>query len=239
MNAVAHPCSDCGRPVEPFKRLGRPPIYGTRCDPCVEKARVEDRRRREAEAREAKAAADRALFGEDANRTFTFDRFQASDGTRNAVRALQKFDPSKDDLYLFGTPGVGKTHLASAAYRACKSSNRVYGYLTWAGLNRRFRGLNAVDEENALDRTSRCSPLLIDDLAAGRTTDFTADIFLQLLDLRIRRGIGGLLITSNLSISDLAALLQDDRIPSRLAGLCTILEMSGPDYRLNQAKRMR
>lgn len=45
---------------------------------------------------------------------------------------------------------------------------------------------------------------------------------------------GGLIITSNLSLDNLRARFADDRLTSRIAGMCKILEITGADRRLGK-----
>ena len=74
--------------------------------------------------------------------------------------------------------------------------------------------------------------LVIDDLGIGRDTEFAFQTLYEIVDGRYMAMKGGLIVTSNLSLDDLAAKLGDDRIPSRLASMCKVIRMTGADKRV-------
>lgn len=234
-----HFCS-CGVELPPIVRGGLEPIHPSSCDDCIEKDRAESREAEKLRLQEWKKERDRRLYGSKAFEEFTMEKFNNTGKHGGARGFLSSWSPLADNAYLHGACGTGKTHLAIGAYRLCDMSSvdRGVGYLTWPSLNRRFRALRAEKEVELLNETARCSPLLIDDLAAGRSSEFTCDIFLQILNIRIQEGVNGLIVTSNLSLSDLASKLQDDRISSRLAGLCQVFRMEGADERMRSPKKL-
>lgn len=61
------------------------------------------------------------MGGEMALREFTLERFRPTPGSQVAFDATQSFNPDRDNLYLWGPCGVGKSHLAHVlARRACE-----------------------------------------------------------------------------------------------------------------------
>lgn len=56
----------------------------------------------------------------------------------------------------------------------------------------------------------------------------------EILDRRIHAVRAGLVITNKYSLGDLALKLGEDTIPSRIAGLCGVIHVAGPDHRETQ-----
>jgi DNA replication protein DnaC len=75
---------------------------------------------------------------------------------------------------------------------------------------------------------------VLDNLGPGLDTPFSRQILQEILDHRENHDRAGLLVTSRYSLDDLAAKLADDAIPSRLAGLCEVIQIGGRDGRLGR-----
>ena len=91
---------------------------------------------------------------------------------------------------------------------------------------RLFRGREA-DEEFALLKLFdgyRC--LVIDDLGVGRSTEFSNQIIYEIIERRANAMRNGLIITSNLSLDEFAQKSGDDRLPSRIMGLCRRIKIT-------------
>jgi len=73
---------------------------------------------------------------------------------------------------------------------------------------------------------------VFDDLGTGTDTAFGRQILQEILDGRDFHDRAGLVITGKYSLDDLAAKLADDSIPSRLAGMCQVVEVQETDFRL-------
>lgn len=137
-------------------------------------------------------------------------------------------------LYLFGPPGLGKTHLAVAALLDRLASRRTGRYLSTHDLLIRAR--ESYDDGNrplsrVLDDCSEVDTLVIDDLGAEKATQFaSSSVFLPLVDRAYSRQRPQLIVTSNL---DLAALGRktDERIADRLRELCVVVKLGGVSYR--------
>jgi len=72
--------------------------------------------------------------------------------------------------------------------------------------------------------------LFIDDFGAELSNDRSRHVFSVLIDQRYRR-VRRILITTNLTLQDLAKLY-DDRMASRIAAMCTTIRLEGLDRRL-------
>lgn len=150
------------------------------------------------------------------------------------MEALQAWTKGEKALYLHGKDtGTGKTHAAVGALK------RRIGLTGERGLFRpvpllvknlrqavgRFRDGALIDELTA----APC--LVLDDMGVERPTETVLEGLYTIIDDFYRRERATLIITSNLPIEELSKRL-DDRIASRIVGLCRVIEFSGPDRRL-------
>ena len=90
-----------------------------------------------------------------------------------------------------------------------------------SGICRALRSAdNARAEQEIMSRYSKIPVLGIDDIGIEKHTEFVIGVIYEIIDYRYMNRPGGLIVTSNLSLSELAQKLGDDRIPSRLAQMC-------------------
>lgn len=244
-------CARCGRALPwewvPAVCLAGKPLAGTgvwrstlvdhHCATCVQLIEKE---------RQAKAAAERyrntlvaLLGGEKPYQAFTFERFQVMPGNRRAFGATAAFDPSADNLYLWGGSGIGKTHLACAAARRAAEEGLSVQILRLPELVRKTRMKEPEVEQSIVDRLINVDVLVFEDLGSGPTSAYGRQILREILDGRDYQNRAGLLATSAYALNALVMRLGDDAIVSRLAGLCRIIELAGPDGRLRAHSSVR
>lgn len=150
------------------------------------------------------------------------------------MEALQAWTRGEKALYLHGKDtGTGKTHAAVGALK------RRIGLTGERGLFRpvpvlvknlrqavgRFRDGALIDELTA------APGLVLDDMGVERPTETVLEALYTVVDDWYRRARPQIIITSNLSLEELSKRL-DDRIASRIAGHCRVIEFSGQDHRL-------
>lgn len=139
-------------------------------------------------------------------------------------------------LYLHGPVGVGKTHLIAALLREkiIVSPAQKLLFTTVHNMLIEIRASFGNDERSGTEQElfrkySGVPCLALDDLGTEKTTDWV----MQTLEAIIDRRYGDLrqtLITSNLSLEKLSRK-GGDRIASRIAGMCRVVELKGTDRR--------
>lgn len=210
------------------------------CPACKEKIKKEEQERRiefmEEQKREIKREREfnlKKILGIKGYEECTFENFTGKQNN-DAFEVCTQFDPAIENLYLWGPAGVGKTHLAISIMREFFTFNGNAIYKKHASLNRVFQGLKSDEYEEKLALYTTTAVLVMDDLGTGKQTEFADQVLYEILDGRIMNYQHGMVITSNLSLSDLAEKFGDDRLTSRIAGNFKIVKCEGEDYRIRK-----
>lgn len=165
--------------------------------------------------------------------------FRNDDGANEKVSQIMRnyaehFDEMKEKgkgILLFGQVGRGKSFLA-----AC-----VGNYLIERGIPALMTDFSRIERESNRDFSKRQEyfdalnqfPLLIlDDLGTERDTQYMNEIVYTVIDSRAKAGLPTI-VTTNLTAEELKkpANLTNQRIFSRLLGICIPVEMAGDDRR--------
>jgi len=162
----------------------------------------------------------------------TWATFQKTPDNQRAFMAAKDFKPTDDNLFLWGPCGVGKTHLLAALLHDYPRAK----FISAIELSRQFRKLDPETERALLKEFREVEILAVDDIGVGRATEFSNQILYEIIEARIRWGKNGLILTTNYSPEALAEKMGDDRLASRLAGLCRVIEIKGEDWRLKKGK---
>lgn len=96
---------------------------------------------------------------------------------------------------------------------------------------RMIRGMKGAEEAAFIESLASKKILVIDDLGVGRGTEFTLSVLYEIIEERTHRGLNGLVITSNLTLDQIAQKFGDDRLTSRISGMCRVLKIDLPDWR--------
>lgn len=143
-------------------------------------------------------------------------------------------------VLISGPCGVGKTHLAVGLLLdwfadALTQNSRAQGlFVAAADLASEIASLGRNGEGRFLRKYDDFDCLLLDDLGAELSTERSRHALGALIDLRYRR-MRRTLITTNLSLQDLSELY-DDRMASRIAGMCSLLRLEGGDRRIQRPR---
>ena len=149
----------------------------------------------------------------------------------------QRFDKDTRESLLFcGGTGLGKTHLSTAiAGEAVKKGFDVLyesapNLLSAYEAERFGRSLTAAVSDTS--RYLTCDLLVIDDLGAELSNNFTVGVLYNLINTRIvsRKPT---IISTNLSLEEIRTRYTD-RIASRLLGEYTVMRFEGRDIRLQK-----
>ncbi|MFG2115585.1 ATP-binding protein [Streptomyces sp. NPDC048718] len=148
-------------------------------------------------------------------------------------------------LLLWGPTGAGKTHEAYGAIRALTAAGCGVRWhkTTAADLYGSMRARGGHDPEYLLRRIVRMPLLLLDDLGAAKSSEWTEEITFRLLNWRCEHRLPTI-VTTNLApvrtpqMDPRQPVLRDkvgDRVLSRLSGMCTPVHLEGPDRRFRAA----
>lgn len=157
-----------------------------------------------------------------------YEDFKAENYTNTPVLNAMKNYP-QENYYLWGIAGSGKTHAAVAVAREVPNVRVI----RMAEISRLFRkDISAEQEERYLEQLATI-PLVLDDLGAEKMTDYLRGILFEIIDRRWSNRTGGLIITANLNLPQLAGIV-GDRTTSRLVGLigANVINIKGADHRM-------
>lgn len=152
----------------------------------------------------------------------------------SVIEALNSWTRGEKALYLYGKDtGTGKTHAAVAALKNRISLTAERGmFRPVPALVKNLRQAVGRFRDGALiDEMIAAPSLVLDDMGVERPTETVLEALYTIVDDWYARARSQLIITSNLSLEDLSKRL-DDRIASRIAGHCRVIEFTGQDRRL-------
>lgn len=136
------------------------------------------------------------------------------------------------NLYIFGAVGVGKTRILCAILNDLARMKTVCRFVRVPMLLHQVARPEHL-EEDMIEKLARVPVLGLDDVGAAQGTDFARRTLQILYDDRLDRG-NRTIWTSNLNLTTLRRHLEDDdRLPSRIAGTCKVVQVLGDrDWRV-------
>jgi|GEM_PF-2788872 DNA replication protein len=186
-------------------------------------------------------------------KNMTFETFKSSPQLRDALFEAKRVANGNGykGIFLFGNTGTGKTHLGVSILQSRMKDKLPGVYITITDLMRRLKNFSAGNTETILEVAKQTPFLLLDDLGAERGSAYEATLLFEILNHRaIYRRIEGnpkgliTVITSNYDPNSLADKLvgldgnqksdpmMGNRIVSRIAEMCEMVEMKSGDYRV-------
>lgn len=161
--------------------------------------------------------------------------FENFEGNEQLVKTCKQLISQGNDVILSGQTGCGKTHLAVAMVREFLQRNQGAVFITVPQLLLKIRAAfdphPAQTEQELVERYSSCKLLVLDDLGAEKTTEFSIATLYLILDQRIRH-MRQTIVTTNLTLQAIEHSL-GARIASRLAGM-RVIRIAMPDWRKNR-----
>ncbi|MFE7114185.1 ATP-binding protein [Streptomyces sp. NPDC057654] len=139
-------------------------------------------------------------------------------------------------LLIAGPTGTGKTHQAYGAVRSLLAAGVRLRWeaTTAADLYAALRPRQGHDPERALWSLGRCPLLILDDLGAAKTSEWTEELTYRLINRRYNEMLPTL-VTTNMPIAELRGAV-GDRVASRLAEMTTRVILGGSDRRRHPAR---
>ena len=145
-----------------------------------------------------------------------------------------------ENLLAFGLPGRGKSHLVSAiGHELVRRGYQVLFVPAFKLVQRLLAAKKELDLEATLRRLDRFDAVILDDLGYVQQSREEMEVLFTFLAERYERR--SVLITSNLVFSEWDKVFQDPMTTAcaidRVVHHAVILELSGPSYRAEAAKR--
>lgn len=175
----------------------------------------------------------RRVLGLHGLQNYGFQNFKVHENNRMAFETCRDFDPVKQNLYIYGSCGTGKTHLAGALLKSMAAKGMTLKWVTPIYLGRGLRSQYAQGEKSFIDSLTYQDVLVIDDVGVGRDSYAILQAVYEILEDRRARCKNGMVMTSNWSPQKIAEKF-DDRLSSRIGGMCKIVEVAGEDWRLRR-----
>lgn len=158
----------------------------------------------------------------------------------DAVSSCLDFSGDKNGLYLWGSVGSGKTHTLYAIREYYLRGCSFLYVKSFAAILQEIR--DSFDKESygeVVDITEYARKknvsVAIDDIGAEKETEWAGEQLYRLVN-HAYENRSPIIFTSNLSIAKLAERYGEtgDRIASRIAQMCYVVELSGKDRRLSK-----
>ncbi len=179
-----------------------------------------------------------ANFSLDYYRQSKEDFLRMSQNLAHAKAYAESFRIGSGNLLLMGGTGLGKTHLSTAIARTViergydvlyESAQNIFNDFEYDRFKSTYRDR---DEEPRSGKYLDCDLLIMDDLGAEMSTQFTTSCLYNILNTRLNHG-RATLVSTNLLQHELLTRY-GDRITSRFIGEYHIMQFCGTDVRLQK-----
>lgn len=166
-----------------------------------------------------------------------YENASYDDVPENIKAFLRVMKDTKKGIYIHGTVGTGKTHIAYAIKKKWESvTGRRVQFWNTTELLQEIK--DDFDRDNysktrTLERLMDSEELLIlDDIGVEKVTDWALERFYLLVNRRYNE-MRPIIFTSNFSLGELAERI-GDRTVSRIVELCEVVRLDGTDRRLRK-----
>lgn len=220
-------CPHCGRTLKPqiFVVLGKQHDLGYH--PCTCKGATEER----AAEKRRSLAEERARNAEMQTRRCA--KAGIPERYLNAEHPKAAGFGDAPSLYIHGTQGTGKTHLAMAIARILITKGRTVEVQIVPHLLEALRSRKAEDRVSTA-RFATCDLLVLDDLGKESPTPYACERLFDIVNDRYNTDLP-IIVTSNYDLNAIAKRLSEGdtgrSIASRLREMCQRIHMDGADRR--------
>ncbi|MBQ3149771.1 MAG: ATP-binding protein [Clostridia bacterium] len=150
----------------------------------------------------------------------------------NFCKAYAKdFDLRSQSIFMYGETGLGKTHLSLAI--AGEVVRKGYGVIYGSAQNLFSKiekeHFSRDNDEDAASAVLNCDLLIIDDLGAEFSTQFSVSALYNIINTRMQSGLP-VIISTNLPVKEFESRYTR-RVTSRIFGSFTTLAFCGSDIR--------
>ncbi len=138
-------------------------------------------------------------------------------------------------IYCWGGAGTGKTVFACSVARELLKDLKSVHFVSSPDMVMNLQDKYKKEGESAYDflkAIAKKEVLIIDDLGAEKTTEFVKQAFYFLINER-EQWQRQTIITSNYPLSTLNQQI-DERVSSRISGMCDVLQFAGKDMRIKK-----
>ena len=148
----------------------------------------------------------------------------------------------RSNLCLLGSPGTGKTHVATAlGLAACRQGKRVRFFTAATLVTQLEEAQKRYQLDRLLAQLDRTDLLICDELGYLSFSRGGAELLFQVFADRYERR--SLLVTSNLAFSEWGQVFQGERMTAalldRLTHRCQIFEMNGESFRFWESMKTK
>lgn len=162
-------------------------------------------------------------------------RETAVDAVRKAKMFINTFDTTFQNLFIYGSTGVGKTFLSNCIAKELIEQAHCVIYFSAFDLfdtlaKNTFQ--RDLENENAPEDILSCDLLIIDDLGTELTNTFVVSALFQCINERIMRR-KSTIISTNLSLGQFRDIYSE-RILSRITSNYTMIKLFGEDIRIQK-----
>lgn len=153
--------------------------------------------------------------------------------TSVAMEYVENFAEMKDKcmgLLFFGDTGVGKSYIAACIANALLDKDIPVRMTNFERISNEL--WETKDKQGYMDMLNRFDLLVLDDLAAEKSSEYMDSIVFNIIDSRLRAGLP-IIATTNLTRQELQSTsdMRKKRIYSRLFECCIPIEVIGKDRR--------